>query len=36
MSEPEAGKGNGNTVYLVDQARGILESVARPSVVYDE
>ena len=36
MSEPESGKGNVNTVYFVNQARGILESVARPSVVYNE
>ena len=34
MSEPESGNGNVNTVYFVNQARGILESVARPSVVY--
>ena len=32
MSEPESGKGNVKTVYFVNQARGILESVARPSV----
>ena len=36
MSEPESGKGNVNTVYFVNQARGILESVARPSVVLDD
>ena len=27
--EPEPGNGNENTVYFVNQARGILESVAR-------
>ena len=26
MSEPESGKGNVNTVYFVNQARGILDS----------
>ena len=35
MSEPESGKGDVNTVYFVNQARGILESVTRPSVVYE-
>ena len=32
MSEPESGKGNVNTVYFVNLARGILESVARSSL----
>ena len=32
MSEPEPGNGNVNTVYFVNQARGILESVARPNL----
>ena len=32
MSEPESGKRNVNTVYFGNQARGILESVAQPSL----
>ena len=36
MSEPESGKENVNTMYFVNQPGEILESVARPSVVYDE
>ena len=34
MSEPESGKGNVNTVYFVNQARGILESVAHGQVLF--
>ena len=30
--EPESGNGNVNTLYFVNQAREILESVARPSL----
>ena len=35
MSEPESGKGNVNTVYFGDQARGNTR-ISRPEFVYDE
>ena len=36
MSEPESGNGNVSTVYFVNQAREILESVARSLFTMNE
>ena len=36
MSEPESGKGNVNTVYFVNQARGNTRSSGTAEFVYDE
>ena len=36
MSEPESGKGNVNTVYLVNQARGNTRISPTAEFVYDE
>ena len=36
MSEPESGKGNVNTVYFVNQARGNTRISRTAEFVYDE
>ena len=36
MSEPESGKGNVNTVYFVNQARGNTRTGCTAEFVYDD